>query len=58
MDESENRIDGVYRFSKAERKGIERGLEDMRRGRFASDLTIAAIFAKARLASKSEDPNP
>jgi predicted transcriptional regulator len=35
-------------LSDDEREGIERGLEDMRGGQFATDEEIAAIFRRAR----------
>jgi hypothetical protein len=38
---------GVYRLSDQERAAIERGLDDIRAGRFASD-EIAALFARYR----------
>jgi predicted transcriptional regulator len=46
--EIRGRRTGVYRLSEEERAGIERGLEDMRAGRFATDEEIAAIFRRAR----------
>jgi hypothetical protein len=46
--EIEARRTGVYRLSDAEREAIERSLEDVREGRFASDERIAEIFRKAR----------
>jgi len=46
--EIEARRTGVYRLSDAEKEGIERGLQAVREGRFASEERIAAIFAKAR----------
>ena len=46
--EIEARRVGVYRLSDDERSAIERGLADMREGRFATDEAIAAIFSKAR----------
>jgi predicted transcriptional regulator len=46
--EIEARRTGVYRLSEAEREAIERSLEDVRAGRFASDEEVAAIFRKAR----------
>jgi predicted transcriptional regulator len=39
---------GVYELSEDERAGIERGLADMRAGRFATEEQIAAIFRKGR----------
>jgi predicted transcriptional regulator len=46
--EIRGRRTGVYQLSEDERGGIERGLADMRAGRFASDEQIAAIFQRAR----------
>jgi predicted transcriptional regulator len=46
--EIRGRRTSVYRLSEDERSGIERGLADMRAGRFATDEQIAAIFQKAR----------
>jgi hypothetical protein len=46
--EIRGRRTGVYRLSDDERAGIERGLADMRAGRFATDEQIAAIFQRAR----------
>jgi predicted transcriptional regulator len=54
MDENEERSGGAYRLNKNERRGIERGLDAMRQGRFASDAEIAAILAKARSSSESK----
>jgi predicted transcriptional regulator len=48
MDEIEAGHGSLYRLDKNEREGIERGLDAMRRGRFASDDEMAAIFRKAR----------
>ena len=38
----------TYRLSEDERAGIDRGLADLRAGRFATDEQIAAIFQRAR----------
>ena len=46
--EIEARRAGVYRLNEDERSGIERGLEAMREGNFASDERMAEIFRKAR----------
>ena len=46
--EIEARRTRVYRLSEAEKEGIERGLQAMREGRFASEERVAAIFKKAR----------
>jgi predicted transcriptional regulator len=48
IEEIEERHVGVYRLSEEERAGVERGLAEMRQGRFASDDEIAAIFKIAR----------
>ena len=47
MEIESRRVD-VYQLSDDERAAIERGLADMREGRFASDEAIAEIFRKAR----------
>jgi hypothetical protein len=44
----EARRAGVYSLNEDERKGIERGLDAMRTGNFASDERIAELFQKAR----------
>ena len=46
--EIEARRKGVYELDEGERWGIERGLEAMREGRFASDDQIASILKEAR----------
>jgi predicted transcriptional regulator len=46
--EIRGRRTGVCKPSDDERAGIERGLADMRAGRFATDEQIAAIFRKAQ----------
>jgi predicted transcriptional regulator len=38
--------DGVYVLSEEEREGVERGLDDARHGRYASDEEMAALFAR------------
>jgi predicted transcriptional regulator len=48
--EIRGRRTGVYKLSEDERAGVERGLADMRAGRFATDKQIATIFQKARSA--------
>jgi predicted transcriptional regulator len=48
MNEVEATTTGVYKVSADERAGIERGLADVRAGRFASDEEIASIFARVR----------
>lgn len=48
IDEIETRAAGPRRLSDDERAGIERGLEAMRQGRFATDEQVAAILRKAR----------
>ena len=39
---------GVYKLDPDERAAIERGLEEMRQGKFASDEQIAAVFNRYR----------
>lgn len=39
---------GVYHATPEELAGIDRGLEDARAGRFATDEEVAAVFAKYR----------
>jgi hypothetical protein len=39
---------GVYHLSDDERAAIERGLEEMRQGKFASDEEVAAVFNRHR----------
>ena len=48
MDEIEAGHASLYRLDQDEREGIERGLDAMHRGRFASAEEMAAIFRKAR----------
>ena len=44
----EERHVGVYKLSADERRGIERGLAEMRQRSFATDEEVAAIFRRAR----------
>jgi predicted transcriptional regulator len=46
--EIRGRRTGIYQLTEDECAGIERGLADMRAGRFATDEQIAAIFQRAR----------
>ena len=39
---------GVYKLNPDERAAIERGLEEMRQGKFASDEEVAAVFNRYR----------
>jgi hypothetical protein len=39
---------GVYHATPEELVGIDRGLEDARAGRFATDAEVVAVFAKHR----------
>jgi predicted transcriptional regulator len=39
---------GVYKLEPDERAAIERGLEEMRQGKFASDEQVAAVFNRYR----------
>lgn len=48
IDEIETRRGGPRRLSEDERAGIERGLEAMRQGRFATEERVAALLRKAR----------
>jgi hypothetical protein len=48
IDTIEARHVGVYRLNEDERRGIDRGLQGMRDGRFATDEQVAAVFRKAR----------
>jgi hypothetical protein len=44
----ETRHFGVYRLSDEERAGVQRGLEEMRAGEFATDEEVAAVFNRYR----------
>jgi predicted transcriptional regulator len=46
--EIEARRAGIYRLTEAEREAVQRGLDDIEQGRFASDEEIAAIYKRAR----------
>ena len=48
MEQIETKHGRVYRLSDDERNGIERGLREMREGRFASDDAVSAVFLRAR----------
>jgi len=37
-----------YELSEEDRRAIDRSLEDMRQGRFASDEQVAALFSRSR----------
>ena len=39
---------GVYKLDPDERAAIERGLEEMRQGKLASDEQVAAVFNRYR----------
>ena len=39
---------GVYRLSDDERAAVERGLREMREGKFATDEEVAAVFDRYR----------
>ena len=39
---------GVYRLSDAERRDVQRGLDEMRRGKIASDEEVKALFDRYR----------
>ena len=40
--------EGVYRATREELEGIDRGLKAAREGRFATDAEVEAVFAKHR----------
>jgi predicted transcriptional regulator len=44
----EQEIAEPYELTDEDRAAIDRSLEDMRRGRFASDERVAAVFRRAR----------
>lgn len=46
--EMEQRYSQIYVLSDDEREAIERSLQDMRQGHFATDEQVRAIFDKAR----------
>jgi hypothetical protein len=48
MEETDAKRGRVYPLSVEEREGIERGLRELREGRFASDEDVAAVFRRAR----------
>ena len=48
MLEIEQRHAGVYRLSDEERTAIEKSLEATRRGEFATDEEVAALFKRDR----------
>jgi predicted transcriptional regulator len=48
MIDTEAKHFGVYRLSDDERAAIQKGLEDVKAGRFASDEEVAEIFARYR----------
>jgi predicted transcriptional regulator len=48
LAEIESKYAGVYRLSDDERAGVRRGLEEARRGKFASDEEVEAVFSRFR----------
>lgn len=48
MIDTEAKRFGVYRLTDAERAAIQKGLDDARQGRFASDDKIAELFNRFR----------
>jgi predicted transcriptional regulator len=44
----ETKYFGVYKLNAKERAAIERGLEEMRKGKIASDEEVAALFNRYR----------
>jgi predicted transcriptional regulator len=47
MLEREARRARVYRLTEVERDAVRRGLDDVREGRFADEVEIAAILQRA-----------
>ena len=50
MMEIETRYRKIYHVSDDERAALERGAEDVRDGRFASDKQVAEVFGRYRRA--------
>jgi hypothetical protein len=48
MMEIEEKYVGLYRLSDDERAAVKRGLDEMRRGEFASEEQVTAIFQRYR----------
>ena len=48
MLDIEEKYVGIYRLSDDERAAVKRGLDEMRRGKFASEEQVAAIFQRYR----------
>lgn len=48
MIDTEAKHFGVYRLSEEERAAIQKGLEDIQAGQFASDEEVAKLFARYR----------
>ncbi len=48
MIDTEARHFGVYRLTDEERAAIQRGLDDAKHGRFASDAEVAELFGRYR----------
>jgi predicted transcriptional regulator len=46
--ETEAKHLGAYELSDEERRAVERGLAEMRAGKFASDEEVAALFERYR----------
>jgi predicted transcriptional regulator len=44
----ETKYMGVYRLSDDERAAVERGLEEMRHGKFASEEEVEEVFSRFR----------
>jgi predicted transcriptional regulator len=44
----ETKYTGVYHLSDEERAAVERGLEEMRQGKFASEEEVEAVFNRFR----------
>jgi predicted transcriptional regulator len=48
ISDIESKHCGVHRLSDDERAGVERGLEEMRQGKFATDEEVEAVFNRYR----------
>ena len=46
--EIETKHFGVHQLSEDERAGVQRGLEEMRQGKFATDEEVEAVFKRYR----------
>lgn len=44
----EHELNALYELTEADKKAIDRGLEDARKGNFATDEEVEAVFTKFR----------